>query len=126
MQSGVITFVHPERAYAFAKPADGSADVFLHPKGLQRAGITNLQRGQKVAFNVIKFRTKPGKFEGTDIKLLPMPHRRLQRARPESARAAIYCMVATHTAATSRRPSGPLGAALMVTGGRQWVRSALP
>ena len=51
MQSGVVKFFNDQKGYGFIQPEDGQKDVFVHVTALQRAGIDNLQEGQKVRFD---------------------------------------------------------------------------
>ena len=40
------------RGFGFVTPDDGGQDVFLHSSVLQRAGVQDVQQGQKVALEV--------------------------------------------------------------------------
>jgi CspA family cold shock protein len=40
------------RGFGFVTPDDGGQDVFLHSSVLQRAGVTDVQQGQKVNLDV--------------------------------------------------------------------------
>ncbi|MEZ5827126.1 MAG: cold shock domain-containing protein [Hyphomicrobiales bacterium] len=46
-----MKFYDANRGFGFIAPADGGNDVFVHATALERAGMTNLVEGQKVAFN---------------------------------------------------------------------------
>ncbi len=52
MTSGTVKFYNTSKGYGFIAPDDGGKDVFVHATALQRAGLTSLQEGQKVSFDV--------------------------------------------------------------------------
>jgi cold shock CspA family protein len=95
VQAGTVTFVSAEKSFGFVRPdADsGTGDVFLHPRLLQRSGIANLMRGQRVEFQPTPSRNKAGAFEASDIRLLP-------DAPPKAATSAIreYCSLSKRAA----------------------------
>jgi cold shock protein len=51
-QSGVVKFFNGERGYGFVKPDDGGRDVFVHITAVEQAGLTALNEGQKISFDV--------------------------------------------------------------------------
>jgi cold shock protein len=51
MNPGTVKFYNVSRGFGFIAPADGGSDVFVHATALERAGMTNLVEGQKVAFD---------------------------------------------------------------------------
>jgi CspA family cold shock protein len=67
---GTIKYVS-EKGYFFVEPDDGSADVFAHARGFQRAGIDSdtVKLGTRISFEAVPSRTRQGKFEATDIRL---------------------------------------------------------
>ncbi len=50
--SGVVKFFNGERGYGFIKPDDGARDVFVHITAVERAGLTSLNEGQRLTFDV--------------------------------------------------------------------------
>jgi cold shock protein len=51
MLTGTVKFYNVQKGYGFIQPDDGSKDVFVHATALERAGMTSLNEGQKVAFD---------------------------------------------------------------------------
>jgi CspA family cold shock protein len=50
--SGTVKWFDQVRGFGFVTPDDGGQDVFLHSSVLQRAGVADVQQGQKVALDV--------------------------------------------------------------------------
>jgi CspA family cold shock protein len=51
MNTGTVKFYNTQKGFGFIQPDDGQKDVFVHATALERAGINNLQEGQKVKFD---------------------------------------------------------------------------
>jgi CspA family cold shock protein len=49
---GTVKFFNGERGYGFIKPDDGGRDVFVHITAVERAGLKNLNEGQRITFDV--------------------------------------------------------------------------
>ena len=49
---GVVKWFNPTKGYGFIAPDTGGKDVFVHISAVQRAGMRNLNEGQKVQFEV--------------------------------------------------------------------------
>ena len=56
MSTGTVKWFNAQKGYGFIQPDDGSKDVFVHISAVEKAGIGNLQEGQKLSFEVL-----PGK-----------------------------------------------------------------
>ena len=41
------------KGYGFIEPEDGSKDAFVHISAVERAGLTTLNEGQKVEYEVV-------------------------------------------------------------------------
>ncbi len=54
MASGTVKWFNAEKGFGFIQPQDGSKDVFVHITALQAAGISTLNDGQKVTYEVEK------------------------------------------------------------------------
>lgn len=58
MNSGTVKWFDPQKGYGFIEPAEGNKDVFVHISALQKAGLSTLQDGQKVTYDVVTNRGK--------------------------------------------------------------------
>ena len=67
MQTGKIKWFNGVKGYGFIEPDDKSKDVFLHVSDLAKTGLTDINPGQKVSFEVEDVK---GKVAAVDIKLI--------------------------------------------------------
>jgi CspA family cold shock protein len=51
MQLGTVKFYNSQKGFGFIAPDDGGNDVFVHATALERAGMQDLNEGQKVSFD---------------------------------------------------------------------------
>ena len=51
-QQGSVKFFNPDKGYGFIKPEGGGPDIFVHVTAVESAGLTTLNEGQKVSFDV--------------------------------------------------------------------------
>jgi CspA family cold shock protein len=68
MTRGTVKWFNAAKGYGFIAPEDGSKDAFVHISALERAGISGLQEGQKVQYELQTGRN--GKSSAENIKLL--------------------------------------------------------
>ena len=52
MPSGTVKWFNAQKGYGFIQPEDGSKDVFVHITAVERAGLSGLNDGQKIIFDV--------------------------------------------------------------------------
>ncbi len=52
MATGTVKWFNPIKGFGFIAPADGSKDAFVHISAVERAGLTSLNEGQKVSFEL--------------------------------------------------------------------------
>lgn len=52
MTTGTVKWFNATKGYGFIEPDDGSKDAFVHISAVERAGLTTLQEGQKVTFEL--------------------------------------------------------------------------
>ncbi len=52
MSSGTVKWFNSLKGYGFIQPDDGSKDVFVHISAVERAGLSGLQEGQKLRFDL--------------------------------------------------------------------------
>ena len=58
MAIGTVKFFNTQKGFGFIQPVDGSKDVFVHISALERAGMSTLNEGQKVSYDVVNERGK--------------------------------------------------------------------
>ena len=64
---GVVRWFDHKKGYGFITPDDGSKDAFLHISALEKAGISQLEVGQAVTYELAEQR---GKQSATEIKTI--------------------------------------------------------
>jgi CspA family cold shock protein len=52
MSVGSVKWFNPTKGYGFIQPEDGSKDVFVHISAVERAGLSTLNDGQKVEYEL--------------------------------------------------------------------------
>ena len=67
MTIGTVKFFNTTKGYGFIEPEDGSKDAFVHISAVVRAGMSNLNEGQKVEFELVTDR-KSGKMSADNLK----------------------------------------------------------
>ena len=58
MATGTVKFFNAQKGFGFIQPADGSKDVFVHISAVERAGLSTLNEGQRVNYEVVTERGK--------------------------------------------------------------------
>jgi CspA family cold shock protein len=51
-QSGTVKFFNATKGFGFITPDQGGKDVFVHITAVQRSGMTGLDEGQRLSFEV--------------------------------------------------------------------------
>lgn len=67
MTIGTVKFFNTTKGYGFIEPEDGSKDAFVHISAVERAGMSTLNEGQKVEFELVTDR-KSGKLSADNLK----------------------------------------------------------
>jgi cold shock protein len=67
MATGTVKWFNPLKGYGFLSPDQGGSDVFVHISALERAGLTTLNEGQKVSYELA---TNKGKTSAANLKLV--------------------------------------------------------
>lgn len=52
MPVGTVKFFNSDKGYGFIAPEGGGADSFVHISAVERAGMTTLQKDQRVQYEV--------------------------------------------------------------------------
>ena len=60
MATGTVKWFNnnPAKGYGFIQPQGGGRDVFVHVSAVERAGLTSLNEGQTVEYEIVSTRGK--------------------------------------------------------------------
>jgi cold shock protein len=58
MATGTVKWFNPTKGYGFIQPQDGGRDVFVHTSAVERAGLSSLNEGQVVDYEMVSNRGK--------------------------------------------------------------------
>jgi cold shock protein len=53
MNTGIVKWFNNQKGFGFIEPEGGGKDVFVHISAVERAGMSTLNEGQKVSFDVV-------------------------------------------------------------------------
>ena len=53
MATGTVKWFNAAKGFGFIQPDAGGADVFVHISAVERAGLRDLNEGQKIAYEVV-------------------------------------------------------------------------
>ncbi len=68
MATGNVKWFNSAKGFGFIEPEDGSNDVFVHISAVERAGLSSLNDGQKVSYELEA--GKNGKSSAEDLKIV--------------------------------------------------------
>jgi CspA family cold shock protein len=51
---GTVKWFNGQKGYGFIQPDDGGSDVLVHISAVERAGLTSLDEGQRVDYEIVK------------------------------------------------------------------------
>ncbi len=52
MANGTVKWFNATKGFGFIEPEGGKKDVFVHISALERSGLSSLDDGQKVSFDI--------------------------------------------------------------------------
>ena len=59
MPTGTVKWFNPTKGYGFIQPSGGSSkDVFVHISAVERAGLSSLNEGQQIEYEIENNRGK--------------------------------------------------------------------
>jgi CspA family cold shock protein len=56
MSTGTVKWFNSQKGFGFIQPDDGSKDVFVHISAVERAGLYQLNEGQKITYELVEDR----------------------------------------------------------------------
>ncbi len=67
MNTGIVKWFNNQKGFGFIQPESGGNDVFVHISAVERAGMSTLNEGQKVSFDVVADR-RSGKSAADNLR----------------------------------------------------------
>jgi len=67
MATGTVKWFNAQKGYGFIQPDDGGKDVFVHISAVERAGLTGLNDGQAISYDV-QNDSRTGKSSAANLK----------------------------------------------------------
>ena len=67
MTNGTVKFYNTQKGFGFIQPDSGGTDVFVHISAVERAGMSTLNEGQKISFEVVADR-RSGKSAAENLR----------------------------------------------------------
>jgi len=67
MNKGTVKWLNSQKGFGFVQPESGNKDVFVHISAVERAGMSTLNEGQKVAFDIVADR-RTGKSAAENLR----------------------------------------------------------
>jgi cold shock protein len=52
MQTGIVKWFNSQKGFGFIQPTSGGPDVFVHISAVERAGMSSLNEGQKLSYEI--------------------------------------------------------------------------
>ncbi len=68
MITGTVKFFNTSKGFGFIEPEDGSKDAFVHISAVEGAGLTTLNEGQKVSYELQAGQN--GKFSAESLSIV--------------------------------------------------------
>ena len=68
MAKGTVNWFNPTKCYGFIEPEDGSKDAFVHISSVESSGLSSLNEGQKVSYELVSGRE--GKMAAENIEII--------------------------------------------------------
>ena len=67
MPTGKVKWFDSRKGFGFIEPDDGGPDMFVHISAVECAGLSTLNEGQRVSFDIARER---GKTNAANLKLV--------------------------------------------------------
>jgi CspA family cold shock protein len=68
MATGTVKWFNPTKGFGFIQPDSGGSDAFVHISAVERAGLSTLNEGQKVSYELEQGRN--GKSAAENLKIV--------------------------------------------------------
>src|ERR1041384_1926875 len=67
MSTGTVKWFNGQKGFGFIQPSDGGKDVFVHISAVEQAGMSTLNEGQQISYEVIADR-RTGKSSAGNLR----------------------------------------------------------
>lgn len=67
MTTGTVKWFNASKGFGFIEPEDGSKDAFVHISAVERAGLSSLNEGQRISFDLVAGRD--GKLSADNLSI---------------------------------------------------------
>jgi CspA family cold shock protein len=67
VNKGTVKWFNNQKGFGFIQPETGGTDVFVHISAVERAGMSTLNEGQKISFDVVADR-RTGKSAAENLR----------------------------------------------------------
>jgi CspA family cold shock protein len=67
MSTGTVKWFNNQKGFGFIQPENGGKDVFVHISAVERAGMTTLNEGQKLSYEIVENR-RTGKSNAENLR----------------------------------------------------------
>ena len=67
MNTGTVKWFNTQKGFGFIQPTNGGTDVFVHISAVERAGMSTLNEGQTVSFDIVADR-RTGKSAAENLR----------------------------------------------------------
>ena len=68
MAQGTVKWFNTQKGYGFITPDEAGNDVFVHITAVQNSGLTGLNEGQRVSYELAEQRN--GRFAAVDLSIV--------------------------------------------------------
>jgi len=69
MNTGIVKWFNGQKGFGFIELTGGGTDVFVHISAVERAGMSTLNEGQKVSFDIVADK-RSGKSAADNLRAL--------------------------------------------------------
>jgi cold shock protein len=67
MATGTVKWFNATKGFGFIQPDDGGPDVFVHISAVERAGMRDINEGQKLSYEMVRD-NKSGKMSAGNLQ----------------------------------------------------------
>jgi CspA family cold shock protein len=68
VNTGIVKWFNGQKGFGFIQPTNGGNDVFVHISAVERAGMSTLNEGQNVSFDIVADR-RTGKSSAENLRV---------------------------------------------------------